>query len=170
MTDSDKDLLFIPRAPAICAASFARPLQVQREAFQKGLGDAGVCFRTAMIFDDAGSLPALDHYVALPGGAFQVFSERIASNESAALRAEERGAAAATAIRMGLIRGTKLLPSTGQTAGARPRRRRRPRASRLRRAEMRRRSLKPSFPHHLVASPGNARVVSLQTLHQCCVS
>jgi hypothetical protein len=125
MADSDKDLTFIPRAPAICAASFARPLQVQRAAFQRGLGRAGVCLRTAIVFDDAGNLPALDHYVVLQCGAFQVFSERIASNESAALKAEERGAAAATAIRMGLIRGSNLTPSAGQPAGARPRRRRR---------------------------------------------
>jgi hypothetical protein len=60
--------------------------------------------RVVMIFDDAGNPPLLDFHVELEGGGAQVFSERVTSPTSAALVAEERGAAAGTAIKAGLIR------------------------------------------------------------------
>ena len=91
-------------APSVVAARLAWPLAVQREGFQRGLGEAGTCVRATMVFDDMGSAPALDFHVELEGGVVQVFTERVASSTSAALKAEERGAAAATAIMAGLIR------------------------------------------------------------------
>ena len=50
-----------------------------------------------------GNAPLLDFHVEIEGVA-QVFSERVTSPTSAALVAEVRGAAAATAIKVGLIR------------------------------------------------------------------
>ena len=61
-----------------------------------------------LIFDDAGTPPSLDFHVELAGGVVHMFSERVTSSDSAAFKADERGAACATAIRAGLIkpRGT----------------------------------------------------------------
>jgi hypothetical protein len=104
MADSDKDYTFIPDAPAIVARSFATPLSVQKTSFQRGLGDAGKCLHATITFDDLGTLPVLAFHVELEGGAVRVFGEHVATNESAAFRAEERGAACRTAIKAGLIR------------------------------------------------------------------
>ena len=99
-----KDSTLAPEAPSVVAARLAGPLALQRSAFQRGLGDAGTCTRALLIFDDAGNPPSLDFHVELEGGVAQVFSERVTSPTSAALIAEERGSAAATAIKAGLIR------------------------------------------------------------------
>jgi hypothetical protein len=99
-----KDSTLAPEAPAAVAARLAWPLAVQREGFQRGLGEAGTCVRATMSFDDMGSPPSLDFHVELEGGVVQVFSEGVTSSASPALKAEERGAAARTAIKAGLIR------------------------------------------------------------------
>jgi hypothetical protein len=93
-----------PEAPAAVAACLAGALAVQRAGFQRGLGESGTCVRATMVFDDMGTAPSLDFHVELEGGVTHVFGERVASSASAALKAEERGAAAATAIKAGLIR------------------------------------------------------------------
>jgi len=100
-----KDLpTLAPEAPSVVAARLAVPLAVQRAGFQRGLGEVGTCVRATMVFDDVGSAPALDFHVELEGGVVQVFSERVTSSASPALKAEERGAACRTAIVTGLIK------------------------------------------------------------------
>ena len=105
MTNMSKDLpTLAPDAPAAVAARLAGALAVQRAGFQRGLGEVGTCVRATMVFDDMGSAPSLDFHVQLEGGVVQVFSERVASSASPALKAEERGAACRTAIVTGLIK------------------------------------------------------------------
>jgi hypothetical protein len=106
MMQMSKDLLptLAPEAPAAVVARLAGALAVQRAGFQRGLGEAGTCVRATMVFDDMGSAPALNFHVELEGGVVQVFGEHVTSSTSSALKAEERGAAAATAIKTGLIR------------------------------------------------------------------
>jgi hypothetical protein len=80
------------------------PLIGAREAFQKGLGEVATCTVATLCFDDGHDLPSLNFLIVTAGGANVWVGERVTSTDCKLTNAlEERGAAAATSIRAGLL-------------------------------------------------------------------
>ena len=103
-TNEPGDIKVDVGALPVFARCLAPALVKMREAFQRGLGDAGVCSQASLTFDDAESPPSLNFHVEIAGEQ-RVFSERVISRAGELRGAsEERGAACATAIKAGLIR------------------------------------------------------------------
>ena len=90
---------------ALNSAAKLRPILVAaREAFQRGLGDAGSCVSACLVFDDIGRVPHLAFQVRSADGAFLTTSELMATlREQSMAHIEERGAACATSIRCSLF-------------------------------------------------------------------
>jgi hypothetical protein len=90
---------------ALEAGKRIRPcLAAARTAFQRGLGDAGTCTAALLIFDDGADLPTLAFQFVTADGGSHLVSERTGSPDCGlAEHIEERGAAAATAFRAGLM-------------------------------------------------------------------
>lgn len=94
---------------AIGAAAKLRPLLASsREAFQRGLGDAGICTSASLTFDDTSDAPRLGFAVQLMDGGSHKLGDRMRSLRDQTVSCiEERGAACATAIRAGLLSGSE---------------------------------------------------------------
>ena len=100
---SESNLDSISQAAISVAKRLRTPLADAREAFQRGLGSVATCTGAYLIFDEVNDAPTLSFQVVTADGE-RLLSERMEYlRDQMRLAIEERGAAFATSMKVGLI-------------------------------------------------------------------